>query len=128
MNTRLLMTASALWLGILGLLFTFLPAEVLAYTGSGPVVSLTILLQMLGAVYLGFAMLNWMARGNLLGGVYSRPVAIGNLAHFLICGLALLKAGFATPEAPVFWIAGGIFAVFAALFGTIAFTHPLKQV
>ncbi|MBB6612091.1 hypothetical protein H7F15_13660 [Pontibacter sp. Tf4] len=127
MNTRLLMAASAFWLGASGLLFSFLPEEILVYAGEQPAGTSAMMLQLLGAVYMGFAMLNWMAKGNLIGGVYSRPVAMGNLVHFVVAGLALLKAAFATPDAPAYWVAGGIFIVFAVLFWKVAFTHPLKQ-
>ena len=50
-----------------------------------------IVLQLLGGLYFGFGMLNWTAKGNLTGGIYSRPVAMGNLTHFVMGGLALLK-------------------------------------
>ena len=41
---------------------------------------------------LPFAMLNWMAKGVIIGGIYSRPIVIANLAHFLIGDLELIKA------------------------------------
>src|SRR5204862_7388254 len=33
------------------------------------------------ALYLGFAVLNWMGCVVLFGGIYGRPVALGNLCH-----------------------------------------------
>ena len=36
-------------------------------------------------------MLNWMAKGTLIGGIYNKPIAIGNFTHFTIGGLALIK-------------------------------------
>ncbi|MEJ8755857.1 hypothetical protein WG947_02515 [Pontibacter sp. H259] len=128
MNTKLLMSVSAIILGTLGLLLTFLPQEILAYIDSDAATLLPVILQLLGAAYLGFAMLNWMAKGNLIGGVYSRPVAIGNLAHFLISGLALLKAASNTEGSPALWVTGAIFITLALLFGYVTFTHPGKGV
>ena len=84
------MTASALVMGALGLAATFLPQEIAAYLGAST--TLPLLIQILGALYLGFAMLNWMARTSLIGGIYSRPVASGNLVHFVVGALALAKA------------------------------------
>ena len=77
MNTRMVMRASAVWLGALGVVATFLPQEILVHGGTVPVALSVVVVQMAGALYLGFAMLNWMAQGNIIGGIYSRPVAIG---------------------------------------------------
>jgi hypothetical protein len=91
MNTRMLMRASAVMLGALGAGATFLPREVLVHAGTAPMGFSVVLVQLAGALYLGFAMLNWMAQGSIIGGIYSRPVAIGNLAHFTIGALGLIK-------------------------------------
>ena len=77
MNTRLLMRASAVLLGVVGAATTFLPQEILTRAGAAPVGFSVVLVQIAGALYLGFAVLNWMAQGNIIGGIYSRPVAIG---------------------------------------------------
>ena len=127
MNTKLVMSVSAIVLGTIGLLLSFLPDEILQYAGVSSVSFLPVILQVLGAAYLGFAMLNWMARGNLLGGVYSRPVAIGNLMHFIVGGMALLKAAYAGPESVALWIAGAVYAVLAILYASVTFTHPIKE-
>ena len=58
MNTRLLMRASAVFLGVLGASATFLPQEILAHAGTPAVGSGVVLIQMAGASYLGFALLN----------------------------------------------------------------------
>ncbi|NDK56305.1 hypothetical protein [Pontibacter fetidus] len=127
MNTKLLMSASALVLAAIGLLLSFLPDEILQYAGVSSVLLLPVILQLLGAAYLGFALLNWMARANLIGGIYSRPVAIGNLMHFIVSGLALLKAAFAGPGNIALWVTGVVFIGFAILFAKVTFTHPLKE-
>jgi len=46
---------------------------------------------LLGALYVDFAMLNWMVKGSLIGNIYNRPVAVANFTHFLVGGLALAK-------------------------------------
>lgn len=46
----------------------------------------------MGALYLGFAMMNWMARSSIFGGIYNRPIVIGNFMHFGVGALALVKA------------------------------------
>ncbi|MBK8302789.1 MAG: hypothetical protein IPK98_05060 [Chloracidobacterium sp.] len=85
------MTVSAVLMAVSGLALTFFPADLLKYTGTDPNGLLLLILQILGGLYFAFAMLNWTAKSNLIGGIYSRPVAIANFTHFLIGGLALLK-------------------------------------
>jgi hypothetical protein len=121
-NTRLLMRCSALTLGVVGLAATFLPQEILAGARMAPTGVGVVLVQIVGAAYVGFAVLNWMAQGNAIGGIYSRPVAIGNFAHFMIGGLALLKSGLVTQHAAM--LAGATaYAVFGVLFAYVAFAH-----
>ena len=124
MNTRLLMRASAVFLGALGAAATFLPQEILVRAGSPPAGLSVIIVQIAGALYLGFAMLNWMAQGNVIGGIYSRPVAIGNLAHFTIGGLALLKSILAGQHAMEMLVGAAGYLAFAVSFAFIAFWHP----
>jgi uncharacterized sodium:solute symporter family permease YidK len=127
MNTRLVMAASALVMGALGLSATFLPQEIAQYLSASNVAMLPLLIQIVGALYFAFAMLNWMAKDSLLGGIYNRPVAIGNLVHFVVGALALAKGAFANPTA-VLIVAAAIYAVFAVAFGMILFTSPVRPV
>jgi hypothetical protein len=122
MNTKLLMTVSALLMGATGILLIFIPQEISTYlelTGSG-----TILLQLFGALYFGFAMINWTGKANLIGGIYSRPLAIGNFTHFFIGAFALIKLASANSSLTWIWIATIIYSLFAVLFGYIFFTAP----
>ena len=123
MNTKLLMTISSLILGVTGIFLSFLPEEVshvLSSSASTPVI-----FQILGALYFGFAMLNWTAKANLIGGIYSRPVAIGNFTHFLIGGLALVKFVLhATNGTSFIWAWATVYLIFSVLFGYVLFTNP----
>ena len=122
MNTKLLMTISAVTLGVTGIILSFIPQEVsrfLSMSGSTPIV-----FQILGAVYFGFAMLNWTAKANLIGGIYSRPVAIGNFTHFLIGGLALIKLLLHNTNGTSIWACAILYSIFAVLFGYVLFTNP----
>lgn len=85
------MITSAIILGIMGLGLTFLPEEISEVLGMKTNQFSLLTLQILGATYLGFAMLNWMTKNNLIGGIYSRPLVIGNLVHFLVSAFALIK-------------------------------------
>jgi hypothetical protein len=127
MNTKLLMTLSALAMGVAGVILSFLPHEISGYLHlTDGTIADALILQILGALYFGFAMLNWTARANLIGGIYSRPVAIGNLAHFTIGALALLK-GYTSSLELIVLIMALVYTVFAIAFGMVFFTHPVKD-
>ena len=120
MNTKILMASSALVMAALGVAATFLPQEIIAALG-GSGRTLPLLVQVLGATYLGFAMLNWMAKESLIGGIYSRPVSMGNFLHFAIAGIALVKAVVAGERAVAILACTAIYVVFAVAFGAVVF-------
>jgi hypothetical protein len=127
LNTKYVMSGSAILLGALGIVLTLLPAETATYLGLTAQPMLTLLLQIMGGLYMGFAVLNWMAKGNLIGGIYSRPVALGNFAHYMIAGLAVNKAFFTTELPGAMAFIAGAYAIEAILFGVILFRHPLSD-
>jgi hypothetical protein len=127
--TRLLMGGSALLLGVAGVLCTFAPDEVLRALGA-PVPTpqpLLLMAQVGGALLLGFAALNWMGRGTLVGGIYSRPAVIANLTHFLVAGPALARAAVREPGVPALWAIAGVYVVLAVAFGIVLLRHPLPN-
>lgn len=124
MHTRLLMILSAALLALIGLAMSFMPEEVLGLHGTAPDNATILLLQMAGAVYLGFALINWGARGILIGGIYSRPVAAGNFLHFVMVAITLIKAAITFTAVPLM-ISAAVFTVFAAWFGLVMFRSPV---
>jgi hypothetical protein len=122
MSTRLLLTASALFMGATGIAGTFLPHELLRAAGIAPAGLLPLLVQLLAALLFAFAMVNWLARGSLIGGIYNRPVLVGNVAHFTIGALALVKATMAGEGNLVLTI---VYAAFAIGFGMLMFRSPV---
>jgi hypothetical protein len=121
MNTRMLMGMAAAVLAVGGLAGTFAPQEMLAALGVAPAPSALVLgAQALGAAWLGFALLDWHARGAPFGGIYGRPIALGNFLHFVVLGLAVAKAAFATPSAAL--VGAAVLACGLALaFGRVLF-------
>jgi hypothetical protein len=112
-------------MGILGFAASFMPQEILTRLGTVPNASSTVLLQVTGALYLGFAILNWMARNVIIGGIYARPVALGNFLHFAVVTAAAGKVIAAGAVASRILLAASCFyAVFAVWFGLVLFTHP----
>ena len=45
----------------------------------------------MGTLYFAFALLNWTAKDSAIGGIYARPVSLGNFAHFFAGALVLVK-------------------------------------
>jgi hypothetical protein len=121
MNTKILMASSAVVMAALGVVATFLPQEIIASLGGGTGRTLPLLVQILGATYLGFAMLDWMAKESLIGGIYSRPVSMGNFLHFAVAGIALVKAVAAGERAVIVLSCAAIYVVFAIAFGAVVF-------
>lgn len=78
--------------------------------------------QMWGAALLGFAAMDWTARGSVLGGIYGRAVVIGNQTHFTVGVLLLLGHALEPGAAPAtFWALGALYVVGAVFFGYLAF-------
>lgn len=125
--TRLLMSASALLLGLLGIIASFAPDEILRLLDATSSPLLLLVVQVTGALYLGFAALDWMARDNLIGGIYSRPVAVANLLHFLTAGIAMIRLLAVHPEIAPLWPVTLLYALFASSFGAILFRHPIRS-
>ena len=79
------MLASALFLGFVGLLFSFLPQEVLGYLSIQPDTINVLLMQIMSALYLGLALLNWMSKGTLIGGIKYRIVNFASGCVLCFC-------------------------------------------
>lgn len=108
----------------LGVLASFLPQEIAAHFGSRPDPYVVLLTQIGGAMYLGFAILNWMAKSVLIGGIYSRPVALANFLHFAMVAIILLKALAGGFKANEIMVGAAIYSLFGVWFGLVLFRGP----
>ena len=128
MNTKSLMTLSAIILALIGISLIFLPNEILDYLELSVSETLQLLMQIIGSLYFALAILNWMSKGSFIGGIYNRPIAMANLTHFVIAGLALIKGIVANPSLSyVIWSIAIIYSMFAIFFGIVAFRHPVSE-
>jgi hypothetical protein len=128
MNTKIVMTSASIILGASGATLIFASDIVLSNLSIDINESSLLLGQVVGALYFGFAMLNWMTKESLIGGIYNRPVAVANSTHFMIAGLAILKAVVSNPELPkILWAACVAYVAFGILFMIILFRHPVKS-
>lgn len=128
MNTKVLMTTSALFMAIIGMLLSFFPHETAAYFDIEENTLTILLLKVLSALYLGFGILNWMAKGTIIGGIYNRPIAIGNMMHFLVGAIAFAKIASGIQTHSEILIAfTAVYVIFAILFAYVFRTHPAKS-
>ena len=125
MKTKLLMTSSAVFFGIIGILLSFLPNEIAEYLSVEPTIITILFLQILGALYLGFGILNWTAKGTLIGGIYNRPIALGNLMHFVVGAITLVKviSNIQTHTEIIIFLTV-FYVIFALLFVYVIKTNP----
>ena len=125
MRTKLLMTSSALFCGIIGILLSFLPNEIAEYLSVEPTIITILFLQILGAIYLGFGILNWTAKGTLIGGIYNKPIALGNLMHFIVGAITLVKviSNVQTHREIIIFLTV-FYVIFALLFAYVIKTNP----
>ena len=114
-------------MAIAGIALSFFAGELLNYLSISDSKIFVLILQIMGSLYLGFALLNWMAKANLIGGIYSRPVAIGNFMHFVVSSIALLKFYFVNTEMRIALIAAIIYLLFAIAFCLVVFGNPKSQ-
>ena len=127
MNTKLLMTSSALFLTIIGILLSFLPNEVADYLNVETNIITILFLKILSALYLGFGILNWMAKETVIGGIYNRPIAIGNFMHFGVGAIALVKiVSNIQTHTEIIISLTAIYVLFAILFAYVFRTNPAK--
>ena len=127
MRTKWMMSLSAAALGALGLAATFLPQEIVARAGGGSGGRAVLLVQVAGGLYLGFAMLNWSVRGMAIGGIYNRPIVLGNLLHFFSAGLALARGVAGGERQPGVVALTCLYGLFAVWFGRALFSSPTRD-
>ncbi|MBB4825586.1 putative YccA/Bax inhibitor family protein [Sporosarcina luteola] len=126
MKTKWLLSSSAVMMGLLGLAGTFIPEEISKILGidSSPIT--LILLQIIGGLYLGFAMLNWFTRSARIGGIYNKPVVLGNLIHCIVVFFALFRQ--LTEQFHfIFVISTLVYFGFAVWFTLVLRSNPLRN-
>ena len=125
MNTKTLMIISAIFLAVNGFGFTFFPDEITRLLINDDNYILILILQILGALYLGFSILNWTAKASLIGGIYNKPILIGNLIHFFTASMTLIKLIFkAETNLQLIFPYTIIYSLFTLSFVYVFFTNP----
>ena len=127
MQAKILMTSSALLMGIAGLSLLLFPQELLSFFGSESTTLIARFMQILGALYLALATINWIAKANLIGGIYGRAITAGNFTHFFLVTLLFLKGLRLTPFPVGHLAAMSIYVLYTVFFGRILFSTPWQK-
>lgn len=122
-NTKILMTTSSLILGLAGIFALFAPDVLLALFGAPMANPLSVLIQLMGALYFSMAMMNWIAKDSAIGGIYARPVSLANFAHFFIGTLLLAKYVLSNGSNVSILLMLVVYAIFASIFYWLVFRH-----
>jgi hypothetical protein len=121
------MVSSALTMALLGISACFFPREILDDVQLTSAGIAPLMVQVLGSLYIGFAVLNWMLRSSPIGGIYSRPLAMANFTHFTIGFLSIVKAVISDPKLMALWIPCFVYLIFASLFGSVLFKRSARK-
>ncbi len=124
MISKALLAVSAIVMGVVGLIINFAPDKAAVALGLGGQPPAELIIQIIAALYLAMAVLNWMSKAQTMGGIYNKPLALANALHFTVGAFALVRylAGEATSSALLF--AAIAYVVFALGFLWIVFLSP----
>ncbi|MDT0631063.1 hypothetical protein RQM47_02085 [Rubrivirga sp. S365] len=117
-------TAYAVLLAAAGAVFLFVPDIVFPDARAGGPAALAA--QLFGAALLGFAALCWAGRGALLGGIYGRPIVVGNQA-FAVVGTLVVLGGLPPEAGPGLWGLLAVLVFGAALWSVLLFRSPRRD-
>ena len=126
--TKTLMIISAIFLVVNGFVLSFFPYEISVLLTNTDNHFFILILQILGAIYLGFSYINWMSKNSSIGGIYNKPLLIGNTIHFLTASMAMIKLVFKFENnLPLLIPNTIIYCLFTLFFGYIYFSDPFKK-
>lgn len=123
MRQKLITISSITYFAVV-LLLLFAPEEVLRSSRLEPVPAMTLVVQLVGCGAFGFAMLNWMNRFTVAGGIYARPLVVANLANAGSASALLAKVAL-RPDATLPILAAlAVYLLIAIAFGYLLITAP----
>ena len=121
MNTKTLMTSSSLSLAAAGIFALFAPDVLLSALDVVVTAQISVLVQLLGALYFSFALMNWTAKDSAIGGIYARPVSLANFSHFFSGTLLLVKYLLSNEFNLSILLISILYAIFAVIFYWLVF-------
>ena len=123
--SRWILVSSGLVLALSGAGLLFMPQEIAAFLGGSATAATLLLAQLLGCALFALGLIDWNSRANLMGGIYGRPLALGNFFFFAIAAVSMGRELAHLPRGVIGAEVG--LAAFAVAFGWILFlADPVK--
>lgn len=107
-----------------GIVLLFAPELLVGVFGVGASPEGRVAAQLFGTALISFGLMNWIARGLVLGGIYGRALVYGNFVHTFIGSLVVLRARLNGFGNQYFWIEVVLYLIFAVLFSLMLFRGP----
>ncbi|MFC5045639.1 hypothetical protein ACFSTE_18975 [Aquimarina hainanensis] len=121
------MILSALFYLVVGFILTFFSFDVASYMHLNASPLSIMMLNITGSLYLFLGVLNWMSKGNTIGGNYNQPLVWANILHPVITLIAMIRAVFMTKiHSRLVLILCLVYVLLGALFVHILLTNPMK--
>ncbi|MEP6473071.1 MAG: hypothetical protein ABJC74_05080 [Gemmatimonadota bacterium] len=127
MISSLISRISSAFLALGGLLLLFGPDEILPRVVPGFPASASWLGQLIAAGWLALAVLNWVSRASLLGGIYGRPVVLANALFYFIGATTLSRVVSANPQVLALWVITVPIMLLAGVYAWLLFRGPIGR-
>ena len=120
------MTTNGILNGMARLALIFIPVELLSLADGNAGTAAVLFTSVLGAALFGFGILNYLGRNAIYGGIYGKPILMGNLVFHTVAAINLIKFALGASGIPSLSaaIAGGFYTLFAAGFIRLNFFPP----
>jgi uncharacterized membrane protein YgdD (TMEM256/DUF423 family) len=128
MPGRIIMTVSAAALFLIGGAGLFAAPEAAGWLGATETAPTSIIVQLAACAVLALAVMNWYSRNSRVGGIYARPLCLGNLLFFFGAAACVGKA-VTVSQLPGSWLALLLgFSLPGLAFAWLIFFHdPLPE-
>lgn len=120
---RFILTLSAAILFVGGAVAAFAAEEVARAIDADASAAFPVVVQVAAGGFLAFALVNWMSRKNRIGGIYARPLALGNLLLFSSSALAVGNAADTVKLPSEGIVVCAVAALLAVSFAWLIFFH-----
>jgi hypothetical protein len=127
MKTKWIMITSSSMLLAHGIVLLFAPELLFKIFDLSSSLSGSATAQLFAAALIGMGVMNWTARGIVLGGIYGRALVFGNFAFFFIGLFVAIRARLDGFGNQYFWIEVVLYIAFAIAFGLMLFRGPAPQ-
>ena len=126
MRLNTVMIINAILAVVFGIVFVLIPAQAVSLYGTAPDAPLNYTIQLLGAAFLGFAVLTWSAR-NATDSQARKAIVlalfVGNCVGFIIALIGQIR----NVVNAVGWLTVAIYLLLALGFGYFQFVKPAAE-